>query len=132
MAKAMTYAVAIDVMFAIADGKAVEDGVKAEAVARMADLKAQLAKRNGSGKKGMTKAQKEGVNLKAHIAEILATEPDGVTATEVGNAIGQTCQRASALLNQMVKDGEVHKVKDGRVMRFFAGPAEDAEVADGE
>ncbi len=128
----MTYAVAIDMMLAIADGKVVEDAVKSEAVARMADLKAQLAKRNGSGKKGLTKAQKEGIDLKAHIAEILATEPDGVTATEVGNAIGQTCQRASALLNQMIADGKVHKVKDGRVMRFYAGPAEDAEVADGE
>lgn len=132
MANKMTYAVAIDMMLAIADGKQVEDAVKVEAVARMADLKAQLAKRNGSGKKGLTKAQKEGIDLKAHIAEILATEPDGVTATEVGNAIGQTCQRASALLNQMVKDGDAHKVKDGRVMRFYAGPAEAVEVADGE
>ena len=92
MANKMTYAVAIDTMLAIANGKEVEDAIKVEAVARMADLKAQLAKRNGSGKKGLTKAQKEGVDLKAHIAEILATEPDGVTATEVGNAIGQTCQ----------------------------------------
>lgn len=132
MANKMTYAVAIDVMLAIADGKEVEDAVKVEAVARMADLKAQLAKRNGSGKKGLTKAQKEGVDLKAHIAEILATEPDGVTATEVGNAIGQTCQRASALLKQMIENGDAHKVKDGRVVRFFAGPAEDAEVAEGE
>lgn len=132
MANKMTYGVAIDMMLAIADGKEVEDAVKVEAVARMADLKAQLAKRNGSGKKGLTKAQKEGVDLKAHIAEILATEPDGVTATEVGHAIGQTCQRASALLKQMIENGDAHKVKDGRVVRFFAGPAEDGEVAEGE
>lgn len=87
-----------------------------EAVERLEALKAQLAKRNGSGKKGLTKAQKENVGLKNQILEVLGA--DGMTATEVGGAIGETCQRASALLNQLVKEGLVQRDKEGRKTIF--------------
>ena len=48
------------------------------------------------------------------------TEADGMTATEVGNSIGVTCQKASAILRQMVEAGTVEKVKAGKVVRFVA------------
>lgn len=108
MANKMTYAVAID--------NAINGKIDAETIERLEALKAQLAKRNGSGKKGLTKAQKENVGLKNQILEVL--NMDGMTATEVGGAIGETCQRASALLNQLVKEGLVEKVKDGRKTIF--------------
>lgn len=108
MAKVMTYAVAID--------NAINGKIDAETIERLEALKAQLAKRNGSGKKGLTKAQKKNVGLKNQIVEVLSA--DGMTATEVGGVIGETCQRASALLNQLVKEGLVEKVKDGRKTIF--------------
>lgn len=104
----MTYAVAID--------NAINGKIDAETIERLEALKAQLAKRNGSGKKGLTKAQKENVGLKNQILEVLGA--DGMTATEVGGAIGETCQRASALLNQLVKEGLVQRDKEGRKTIF--------------
>lgn len=108
MAVKMTYAVAID--------NAINGKIDAETIERLEALKAQLAKRNGSGKKGLTKAQKENVGLKNRIVEVLSM--DGMTATEVGNAIGETCQRASALLKQLADEGLVERVKDGRKTIF--------------
>lgn len=108
MTNKMTYAVAID--------NAINGKIDAETIERLEALKAQLAKRNGSGKKGLTKAQKENVGLKNQILEIL--DADGATATEVGNAIGKTCQRASALLKQLAEEGLIERVKDGRKTIF--------------
>lgn len=108
MAVKMTYAVAID--------NAINGKIDAETIERLEALKAQLAKRNGSGKKGLTKAQKENVGLKNQIVEVLNV--DGMTATEVGNAIGETCQRASALLKQLADEGLVERVKEGRKTIF--------------
>lgn len=108
MANKMTYAVAID--------NAINGKIDAETIERLEALKAQLAKRNGSGKKGLTKAQKKNVGLKNQILEIL--DADGATATEVGNAIGETCQRASALLKQLAEEGLIERVKDGRKTIF--------------
>ena len=113
----MTYSVAID--------NALAGNLTDEVVERLHDLQAQLAKR-GSGKKGMTKTQKENVDKKEQILDILRNEP-GLTATEVGKAIGESCQRASALLAQMgdpngkVKgDGRVRREKVGKNVRFYA------------
>lgn len=111
MANKMTYAVAID--------NAIAGNLTDEVVERLHDLQAQLAKR-GSGKKGMTKTQKENEGLKAVILENLRAEVDGMTATEVGNSIAVTCQKASAILNQMVEAGTVRRDKVGKVVRFYA------------
>ena len=43
-----------------------------------------------------------------------------MTATEVGQSIGATCQKASAILRQMVEGRTVRKDKVGKVVRFFA------------
>lgn len=103
----MTYAEAIDI--------AIEALGECDASVRLATLKAQLAKR-GSGKKGLTKTQKENVEVKARIAEILAN--GGMTATEIGGELNLSCQKVSALLGQMAKAGEVVRVKEGKVIRF--------------
>ena len=106
----MTYAVAID--------RAIAGDVDAEVVERLENLKAQLAKR-GSGKKGLTKTQREGLELMERIVEVLADAADGMTATEVGDAVEVTCQRASALLKKLVEDERVRKDKVGKQVRFF-------------
>lgn len=111
MAKAMTYAEAINL--------AIEGNLNDEAIERLNALKAQLAKRNSSGAlKKPTKTQNENEQFKVKIVDFLTEEVDGMTATEVGSALGVTCQRASAILNQMVKDEVVAKVKEGKVTRF--------------
>ena len=110
MANKMTYAVAID--------NALAGNLTDEVVERLHDLQAQLAKR-GSGHKGLTKTQKENEELKNVILENLRAEVDGMTATEVGNSIAVTCQKASAILRQMVEGGTVRKDKVGKQIRFF-------------
>ena len=107
----MTYSVAID--------NALAGNLTDEVVERLHDLQAQLAKR-GSGKKGLTKTQKENEVLKNQILENLRAEVDGMTATEVGQSINVTCQKASAILRQMVEAEVVRKDKVGKVVRFYA------------
>jgi hypothetical protein len=107
----MTYSVAID--------NALAGNLTDEVVERLHDLQTQLAKR-GSGHKGLTKTQKENEEHKNAILENLRAEVDGMTATEVGQSIGVTCQKASAILRQMVDAGTVRKDKVGKVVRFYA------------
>ena len=109
--KNMTYAQAID--------NAIAGNINDEVIERLEALKAQLAKR-GSGSKGLTKTQKENEVLKNQILENLRAEVDGMTATDVGNSINVTCQKASAILSQMVKAEVVRKDKVGKVVRFYA------------
>jgi hypothetical protein len=109
----MTYAVAID--------RAIAGDIDAEVIERLEALKVQLAKR-GSGKHGLTKTQKEGLELMERIVEMLADAPDGMTATEIGDALDIKCQRASALLVKLTPpkgDGRVRREKVGKQVRFF-------------
>ena len=111
MAKAMTYAEAINL--------AIEGNLNEEAIERLNALKAQLAKRNSSGAlKKPTKTQNENAQFKVKIVDFLTEEVDGMTATEIGSALVISCQKASAILSQMVKAEVVHKVKSGKVTRF--------------
>ena len=115
----MTYAQAIQ--YVIDNGVSVkgqEDEVFNDACNRLEALKAQLAKR-GSGKHGLTKTQKEGLELMERLIEVVADAEEGVTATEAGAAVGVTCQRASALLKKLVDDERVRKDKVGKQVRFF-------------
>ena len=103
----MTYVEAIDL--------ALNGNVNEEVVEKLEALKAQLVKR-GSAKKGLTKTQKENEVLKERVAEILAN--GGMTATELANELGVSCQKVSALLKQMVETERVTKVKEGKAIRF--------------
>ena len=78
-----------------------------------------LDNRKNSASKGLTKTQKEGLELMERIVEVLADAVDGMTATEVGDAVEVTCQRASALLKKLVEDKRVRKDKVGKQVRFF-------------
>ena len=77
-----------------------EDG-KAIAEKMIAQLEKKYA---GNGKP--SKRQTENADIKVRIHEFLDAN-DKATATEIGNAVDVSCQRASALLKQM----EVPKAK---------------------
>ena len=115
----MTYAVAIDMMLAIADGKPVEDAVKVEAVARMADLKDQLAKRNGSGKSGPTKHQKEVAEVVDKIYNRFVEQGDGMTATEISKEFNLSVHEASAYVKKLFDGGMVERRKEGKATRYY-------------
>lgn len=115
----LTYAQAIDM--------AIEGKVDEAVIEKLEALKVQLAKR-GSGKHGLTKTQKEGLELMERIVEALADAVDGMTATEVGDAVGIKCQRASALLKKLVEDERVRRDKQGKQVRFYL--ADEVEVED--
>ena len=107
----MTYAQAID--------NAIAGNMTDETIERLTALKEQLAKRNsGSALKKPTKTQRENEEHKTKIVGLLTEEVDGMTATEIGSALAVSCQKASAILSQMVKAEVVRKVKDGKVTRF--------------
>lgn len=109
--KKMTYAEAINL--------AIEGNLNEEAIERLNALKEQLAKRNSSGAlKKPTKTQRENEEFKVKIVDMLKEDVDGMTATEIGSALAVTCQKASAILSQMVKAETVVKVKEGKVTRF--------------
>jgi len=109
--KNMTYTQAID--------NALAGNMTDETIERLEALKAQLTKRNsGSALKKPTKTQRENEEYKTKIVGLLTEEVDGMTATEIGSALAISCQKASAILSQMVKAEVVAKVKDGKVTRF--------------
>lgn len=103
----LTYVEAIDL--------ALNGTVNEEVAEKLEALKTQLVKR-GSAKKSLTKTQKENEVLKDRVAEILAN--GGMTATELANELGVSCQKVSALLKQMVEAERVAKVKEGKAIRF--------------
>lgn len=76
---------------------------------------ALLAKR-AAGPKGPTKTQIENAALKNEMLVILSGEP--MKATALGNACGVSVQKASALLRQLVADGSVVRVEDGKDTLF--------------
>jgi DNA-binding transcriptional ArsR family regulator len=82
-------------------------------------------KRNkASGKP--TKSQKENEGVKEQILETLAA--GRMTATEVGNALGISVQKASALLRQLKEENKVVRIEEKKKV-YFELPAEGAEPA---
>lgn len=71
--------------------------------------------RKSNGVRKPTKNQVANEGLKADIVNALG---EGLTATDVGKAVGISVQKASALLRQMVDAGEVVRVKDGKATLF--------------
>lgn len=79
--------------------------------------RARKSVRKAGARKGLTKIQKENVGIKNDIITVLA-ENGAMTATAIGNELGISCQKTSALLKQMVDDNEVIKKKDGKATVF--------------
>ena len=107
----ITYTVALDVAINAVADEAVKEKLEA--------LKASIAKRNG-GERKPTKTQKENEVLKGQILDAVV-EP--MTAGEVATQFGISNQKASALLNALVKDGKMSKAvgeKRARAARHFA------------
>lgn len=73
--------------------------------------------RKSSGVRKPSKAQVANEGLKADLLDILG---DGMTATEAGKALDISVQKASALLNQLVKAEQAVKVKEGKTLLFRA------------
>ena len=103
----MTYIEALNVAL-----EAVEN---AEVVEKLEALKAQLEKRNAS--KGQTKAQKANEGLKAEILAFVG-EAGAVRAGDVATQFGISGQKASALLNQLVKAEALVKFAEKKVPLF--------------
>lgn len=88
------------------------------------DHEIELLKKKATNKKA-TKNQVENEGYKATILEILANNPDGLTATEVWASSGLTqitSQRVVSLLSKMVGDGTVVRTQEGRKRPVFSIP----------
>ena len=117
--KKMTYAEALNLAINFLNENIQYGDNFGEVVERLDALKEQLAKRNsGSALKKPTKTQRENEEFKVKIVDMLTEEVDGMTATEIGSALAISCQKASAILSQMVKAEVVAKVKEDKVTRF--------------
>ena len=84
---------------AIANGE-MNDEVKATAT----EYIVKMDEANEKRKHTMTKKQEENEAVKAQILDHLDTEPK--TATTIGELVGISTQKASALLRQLVNDGK--------------------------
>lgn len=77
-----------------------------------------LEKRAAARVGKQTKTQKENAEIKERILEVLAGA-EGLTATEVANAIGISLAKATALLTQMVKAETIRREVEKKVARFY-------------
>jgi ribosomal protein S25 len=111
MTNKMTYVQAIDIALEVVTNEEAHDRLEA--------LKASLAKRNVSRSGKPTKTQVANESVKNAIADYLANG-EAHTATEIGEAVGISNQKASALLRQMKENGLVDKYSDKRVTYFKA------------
>ena len=89
-----------------------------EHVDKLTKLKESLEKR-ATGERKPTATQKANVEVKAKIAEFIKGGK-AYSATEIGNGVEISNQKATALLGQMVKAGEVEKFSEKRKTYFKA------------
>ena len=114
---------AIDESIELIEGQPEELNMLIEFIDREMELLRN--KRNkASGKP--TKSQKENEGVKEQILETLAA--GRMTATEVGNALGISVQKASALLRQLKEENKVVRIEEKKKV-YFELPAEGAEPA---
>lgn len=98
------------------------EGLNDEERAVIDKMIASLDKRSANKSGKPTKRQTENEDVKVRIHEFLDAN-EQATATEIGNAVDVSCQRASALLKQM----EVPKTKIKGKMYYGWAVAETAE-----
>ena len=77
-------------------------------VERLTALRDTLIKRNSRKATGLTKNQKQNVEIKDTIKGILANA-EKLSATEVSEKANISLAKATALLSQLVKSGEVDR-----------------------
>ena len=114
----MTYAIAID--NAINTIEAISNDITGfdpdETIEKLTALKEQLAKRN-KGERKPTKTQRENEAMKEDMWAYVS-ENGAKRASEVAVYFGVSGQKASALLNALVKEGRLDKVVEKRVTYF--------------
>ena len=104
----MTYAIAID--------NAINGTLNEETIEKLQALKEQLAKRN-KGERKPTKTQRENEGMKEDMWAYVS-ENGPKRASEVAIYFGVSGQKASALLNALVKGGTLEKYTEKRVTYF--------------
>ena len=112
----MTYAMAIDNAIALFSQGGQVDAEDKETVEKLEALKIQLAKRN-KGERKPTKTQRENESMKEDMWAYVS-ENGAKRASEVAVYFGVSGQKASALLNALVKEGRLDKVTEKRVTYF--------------
>ena len=114
----LTYAMAIDFATAIiTNGTADFNGFSAdEYLEKLESLKASLARRNGSERKP-TKTQQANEGLKEDMWAYVS-ENGPKRAGDIAGYFNISGQKASALLNALVKEGRLDKVAEKRVTYF--------------
>lgn len=129
MDKKMTYIdalnAAIDLVDATKDADANPNTDLSAVVEKLTALKEQLVKRNASKSDKPTKTQKENAEIKARIHEFLTHTLQGMRCGDVASELGISGQKASALLSQMVKTGEVVKREGEKRVTLFLLPEND-------
>ena len=120
----MTYVNAINFALRAISGEKLDNAV--EVADKLIALGQQLEKRNSTKSNKPTKAQRENADLKDQIVDYLTEQGGQYRAGEIAMSFGISGQKASALLNQLVKDGKVAKV-DGekRTTLFTLADADD-------
>lgn len=88
-----------------------------EVFEKVSKMLEQVEKKSASatGSNKPTKTQKENIALKSLISEIVETP---MQAKEVAEVMEVSVQKASALLNQMVKEGRLEKAIEKKITRF--------------
>ena len=132
MDKKMTYTTAIENAITAITKLDCSTFNRDETVEKLTALKEQLMKRNASKSDKPTKTQKENAEIKARIHEFLTHTLQGVRCGDVASELGISGQKASALLSQMVKTGEVVKREGVKRVTLFLLPENDMSREDVE
>lgn len=119
----LTYVNAINFALRAINGENLSESDRIAVSDKLIALGQSLEKRNASKSGKPTKAQRENAEIKAQILGVLTDK--GQKCTEIAGALGISCQKASALLAQMVDAGEVVKTSEKRITYFTLADVDD-------
>ena len=93
-----------------------------ETVEVLTSIRDTISKANSRKSDKPTKTQVENAGIKAQLLTHLTRE--GVRCGDLAAAVGISGQKCSALLSQLVKDGQARKVEGAKRVTLFALPDE--------
>ena len=93
-----------------------------DAVEVLTSIRDTISKANSRKSDKPTKTQVENAGIKAQLLTHLTRE--GVRCGDLAAAVGISGQKCSALLSQLVKDGQARKVEGAKRVTLFALPDE--------
>lgn len=111
-----TYVSTINAVLTAINNKSFE-GITAEHVEKLIALGQSLEKRNSAKSNKPTKTQRENAEIKSKILDTLLVD-EGKRCADIGAELEISPQKCSALLNQLVADGEVVKTTEKRITYF--------------